>query len=220
MLRILRSPITKSLLSGSNSAIVCSESLSTVAVGPEHHDIPAGHAGSDMRAISCNIGLNRRRDLSLRSDLRLHSSQESFNLRDIFRGKLVVMLGVPDMGKVCAECHVPNYVDYAQQLRDVGVDDIICVAVAPAEKAEAWGKKIDLKDSKIRMLGDTNGGFARLLGVDLNLPEDKGPHSQRYAALVEDGILLKLKVEERLKDVKDTSADCILDYLKYLQSLE
>jgi peroxiredoxin len=59
------------------------------------------------------------------------------------------MLGVPDMGKVCAECHVPNYVDYAQQLRDVGVDDIICVAVAPAEKAEAWGKKIDLKDSKV-----------------------------------------------------------------------
>lgn len=173
-----------------------------------------------MRAISCNIGLNRRRDLSLRSDLRLHSSQESFNLKDLFRGKLVVMLGVPDMGKVCATCHVPNYVDTAQQLRDAGVDDIICVAVAPAEKAESWGQKIDLKDSKIRMLADTNAGFARLLGVDLNLPKEKGPHSQRYAALVEDGILLKLKVEEQLKDVKDTSAECILDYLKYLQSLE
>jgi hypothetical protein len=28
------------------------------------------------------------------------------------------------------------------------------------------------------------------------------------------------KVEEELKDVKESSADCILDYLKYLQSLE
>jgi len=36
---------------------------------------------------------------------------------------------------------------------------------------------------QIRMLADTNGGFARLLGVDLNLPEEKGPHSQRYAWL-------------------------------------
>ena len=60
----------------------------------------------------------------------------------------MVMLGVPDMGKVCATCHVPNYVDTAKQLRDAGVNDIICVAVAPAKDAEAWGQKIDLKDSK------------------------------------------------------------------------
>lgn len=158
--------------------------------------------------------------MSLRADLRLHSTEKSYNLRELFREKLVVLLGVPDMGKVCATCHVPNYVDKAQQLRDAGVSDIICVSVASAKDAEAWGQKIDLKDSKIRMLADTNGGFARLLGVDLNLPEEKGPHSQRYAALVEDGILLKLKVEEQLKDVKESSADCILDYLKYLQSLE
>ena len=32
---------------------------------------------------------------------------------------------------------------------------------------------------QIRMLADTNGGFARLLGVDINTPEEKGPHSQR-----------------------------------------
>ena len=28
------------------------------------------------------------------------------------------------------------------------------------------------------------------------------------------------KVEKDLKDVKESSADCILDYIKYLQSLE
>ena len=32
---------------------------------------------------------------------------------------------------------------------------------------------------QISMLADKNGGFARLLGVDINVPEDKGPHSQR-----------------------------------------
>ncbi len=61
----------------------------------------------------------------------------------------MVVLGVPDMGKVCAECHVPNYVDKAQALYGAGVDKIYCIAVASPEKAEAWGQKIDLKDSKV-----------------------------------------------------------------------
>lgn len=63
--------------------------------------------------------------------------------------KLVVLLGVPDMGKVCAECHVPNYVDRAQDLHAAGVERIFCIAVAPPEKAEAWSQKLDLKDSKV-----------------------------------------------------------------------
>ena len=65
---------------------------------------------------------------------------------------MVVMLGVPDMGKVCAECHVPNYVDKADGLYAAGVDNIYCVAVAPPEKAESWSQKIDLKDSKVDFL--------------------------------------------------------------------
>ena len=53
--------------------------------GPENYDIPAGHSESDMRDTSCNISLNRRRDLSLRSDIRLHNNDGDHTLRDLFR---------------------------------------------------------------------------------------------------------------------------------------
>lgn len=33
---------------------------------------------------------------------------------------------------------------------------------------------------QIGMLIDKNGAFARLLGVDIELPETKGPYQQRY----------------------------------------
>lgn len=61
----------------------------------------------------------------------------------------MVLLGVPDMGKVCAECHVPNYVERSEGLYAAGVDKIYCVAVSSPEEAEGWGQKIDLKDSKV-----------------------------------------------------------------------
>ena len=54
------------------------------------------------------------------------------------------------MGKLCAECHVPNYVDRAKELHGAGVDSIHCVAVSSPENAQAWGKKLDLKDSKVK----------------------------------------------------------------------
>ena len=61
----------------------------------------------------------------------------------------MVLLGVPDMGKVCAECHVPNFVEKSSGLYEAGVDKIFCVAVATPENAEGWGRKLDLKDSKV-----------------------------------------------------------------------
>lgn len=63
-------------------------SLSEALAGPEHYDIPAGHAGSDMRSTACNIGLNRRRDLSLRADVLLHTSEKSISLTDLLRVSL------------------------------------------------------------------------------------------------------------------------------------
>ena len=95
------------------------------------------------------------------------------------------MLGVPDMGKVCATCHVPNYVDTAKQLRDVGVNDIICVAVAPAKDAEAWGQKIDLKDSKARV---SKISFLALALVPMQ--EENGDASDVLEAAAEDRTML------------------------------
>ena len=47
---------------------------------------------------------------------------------------------------------------------------------------------------QLELLADRNGGFMRLLGLELADPEsgEKGPKCQRFGAIVEDGILIKL----------------------------
>ena len=46
---------------------------------------------------------------------------------------------------------------------------------------------------QVELLADKNGGLVRLLGLEIGAPEaGQGPKCQRYAAVVEDGVLLKL----------------------------
>lgn len=46
-------------------------------LAPRPYDVPEGHAKSDLSPHVCNIGLNRRRDLTLRADVLLYGKQAS-----------------------------------------------------------------------------------------------------------------------------------------------
>ena len=79
MLRVLRRPDQLSLLSRSLT-------YSAVALGrSEKCDIPEGHRNSDLRSVTCHIGLNRRRDLSLREDLCLFQPGGKATVGEIFK---------------------------------------------------------------------------------------------------------------------------------------
>ncbi len=45
---------------------------------------------------------------------------------------------------------------------------------------------------QVRLLADRNGGLVRLLGLEIGEPGEQGIKCQRYAAVIEDGVLLKL----------------------------
>lgn len=42
------------------------------------------------------------------------------------------------------------------------------------------------------MVADSSGSWTRYLGLELALPSELGPRSLRYAAIVDDGVLIKL----------------------------
>jgi len=65
------------------------------------------------------------------------------------QGLSVVLFGVPDMGKVCAEKHVPSYLQHMDQLRAAGVDKVVCLAVAKPEAVQAWGAKVGIDGVKV-----------------------------------------------------------------------
>jgi peroxiredoxin len=61
----------------------------------------------------------------------------------------------------------------------------------------AWGKDQKVGDT-ILMLGDGNGEFTRAMGLEVDLSgPGLGIRSQRYAAIIEDGVVTALFVEPK-----------------------
>jgi peroxiredoxin len=116
---------------------------------------------------------------------------------EFFKGKKVVLFAVPGAyTRTCSQRHLPSYVTHAEELKAKGVDTIACLAVNDAFVMGAWGKEGGAI-GKIVMLGDGSGDFTRAVGLELDrVKEGMGVRSQRYAMLVEDGVVTALNVEK------------------------
>ena len=129
---------------------------------------------------------------------------------ELFGGKKVVIFAVPGaFTPTCSNQHLPGFIEQADAIRAKGVDDIICMSVNDAFVMDAWGKDRGVGD-KLRMVADGNGEFSKALGLDFDGSGiGFGLRCQRFAAIVDDGVVTKLAVEEPMKfDV--SSADAIL----------
>ncbi|GFR49490.1 hypothetical protein Agub_g11429 [Astrephomene gubernaculifera] len=177
--------------------------------------VPDGHLNSDLSPTVCHIGLGRRRDLTLRQDLRLWQGDKQLTLAEVFKGKNVVLVGFPG-GPVCVEQHIPGYIAQSEKLGSMGVDKVLCVTVDLPEQVAGLAAKLGLgSGSKVELLADRNGGVVRLLGLEMGSPEAAaGPKCQRYAGVVEDGVLLKLRVESTPADLKVTDAKSMIELWK------
>ncbi len=129
---------------------------------------------------------------------------------ELFGGKKVVVFAVPGaFTPTCSEQHLPGYIAQASDIRAKGVDEILCVSVNDAFVMGAWGKDRGAGDA-VTMIADGNGDFSKALGLDFDGSGiGFGIRSQRYAAIVEDGVVTKLAVEEPMK-FEVSSAEAIL----------
>jgi peroxiredoxin len=117
----------------------------------------------------------------------------------------VVLFAVPGaFTPGCSNVHLPGFVQQAGELRDKGVDTIACVAVNDVFVMDAWGKAHDAGD--ILMLSDGNAEFAEAMGLVLDgSGMGLGKRSKRYAAIVEDGIVTSIDVDEKGIDLSSCS---------------
>jgi len=119
-----------------------------------------------------------------------------FNVAEQAKGKTVALFAVPGaFTPTCSEKHLPGFLDAADQLKAKGVDEIWCVAVNDPFVMGAWGKSLGV-NGQIRMLGDGSGVWTKNLGLELDLVDKGlGVRSQRYSALLRDGVVDKLNLE-------------------------
>jgi peroxiredoxin len=116
---------------------------------------------------------------------------------ELFAGKKGVLFAVPGaFTPTCSAKHVPSFVDNFDKLHAKGIEVIACVAVNDVFVMNAWGKQQGA-DGKVLMLADGNAELAKALGLDADMSNfGLGVRSQRYAMIVDDGIVTTLNVEQ------------------------
>jgi glutaredoxin/glutathione-dependent peroxiredoxin len=132
---------------------------------------------------------------------------------ELFKGKKAVLFAVPGaFTGTCSNQHLPGYVELADELRARGADLIACTGVNDIFVLEAWFKRHEVGD-KIVPLADGNGDFARAMGMELDARGfGLGLRSQRYAAVIEDGVVKALNVDAP-PEVARSGASVILQAL-------
>lgn len=136
---------------------------------------------------------------------------ESVQTDDLLSGKKVVLFAVPGaFTPGCSVTHLPGFVVHADAIKAKGVDSIICTSVNDAFVMDAWGKKQNADE--IIMLADGIGNFAEAVGLEKDLTEVQfGVRSQRYAMILNDGVVEYLGVDD--KGVDKSSAETVLAQL-------
>jgi peroxiredoxin len=114
-----------------------------------------------------------------------------------FAGRKIALFAVPGaFTPTCSARHLPGYVDKAGELKAKGVDEIACVSVNDAFVMQAWGSQAGA-DGKVTMFADGNGDFAEALGLAADFSKfGMGKRSQRWSAIVDNGVVAELNVEE------------------------
>ena len=130
---------------------------------------------------------------------------------DVFAGKTVALFAVPGAyTPTCHAQHLPGFLDNLQALAAKGVDTVACVAVNDVFVLDAWAK-VSGADGKILFLADGSADFAKAAGLEIDLTAaGLGVRSQRYAMLVEDGVVKALNIEETPSTAEKSSAETLL----------
>jgi peroxiredoxin (alkyl hydroperoxide reductase subunit C) len=120
----------------------------------------------------------------------------AFEVEKLTAGKKIVIFALPGaFTPTCSAKHVPSYVEHFDAIKAKGVDEIWCISVNDPFVMGAWGRDQKV-GNKIRMLGDGSAEFTKKLGLELDLTaRGFGLRSDRYAMIVEDGIVKALDRE-------------------------
>jgi glutaredoxin/glutathione-dependent peroxiredoxin len=132
---------------------------------------------------------------------------------EIFKGKKVVLFAVPGaFTPTCSMKHLPGFIQHYDEIKNKGVDTVACLSVNDQFVMGAWAKDQGAGD-KVMMIADGNADFTKAVGLTLDGSGfGLGTRSQRYAMVVDNGVVKTLNVEQG-PSFEVSSAEAILKAL-------
>ncbi|KAK5793860.1 Peroxiredoxin-2F, mitochondrial -like protein [Gossypium arboreum] len=166
--------------------------------------------GTDILSAASQVSLQKARSW----DEGVTSNFSTTSVNDIFKGKKVVIFGLPGAYTgVCSQQHVPSYKKSIDKFKAKRIDSVICVAINDPYVMNAWADKLQAKDV-IEFYGDFDGSFHKSLELGKDLSAALlGPRSERWSAYVVDGKVKALNVEGAPSDFKVSGAEVILEQI-------
>jgi len=139
---------------------------------------------------------------------------DSLNLEEFSKGKKIVVFAVPAaFSPTCSQTHLPGYIENHDKLKEMGIDEIICVSVNDNFVMNAWA--VDQNSGeKVILAADGSAKFTKAVGMDVDLEVfGLGVRSKRYSMLIEDTIIKSINIEEKPGQADLSGAEKMLEII-------
>jgi peroxiredoxin len=135
------------------------------------------------------------------------------DIAELLAGKKAVLFAVPGaFTPLCSAQHLPGFVNQAAAFKQKGVKEVFCVSVNDGWVMTAWGKDKNVGDT-VTLIADGSANFTKAVGLEMDASGfGLGTRSQRYALIVDNGVVKHLAVEAPMK-FEVSSAEAILKAL-------
>ena len=123
---------------------------------------------------------------------------------ELFDNKRVVIFSLPGaFTPTCSAYQLPGFEENYDEFAALGIDAIYCLSVNDGFVMNAWAQ--DQNIEKVKLIPDGNAYFTRSMGYLVRKSNlGFGERSWRYAAVVDNGIIEKLFLEDGFRDNADT----------------
>ena len=133
---------------------------------------------------------------------------------ELFADRKVVLVVMPGaFTPTCHRNHLPGFIENRDAMLAKGVDEIIVLTTNDAFVMQAWAEATGAKD-RLLFVSDANAAFVQKAGLAIDRTErGMGIRSQRFAMIVEDGVVKSLAVEDQPGQTIASAAARVLEQL-------